>query len=54
MLRLICYRFSQAELSFKILSEQVRLQCPIDIPEEFIRNFALDQVDEHINNMLAS
>lgn len=48
------YRFSQAELSFKILSEQVRLQCPIDMPEEFIRNFALDQVDEHINNMLAS
>lgn len=48
------YRFSQAEFSFKILSEQLRLQCPIDIPEELIRNFVQDQVDENINKMLSS
>ena len=36
------YRFSQAELSFKIFSEQVKSQCPIDIPEDFVRNFVLD------------
>lgn len=48
------FRFSYAELSFKIFSEQVKAQCPIDIPEEFVRNFVLNQVDENLNNMLSS
>lgn len=48
------YRLSHAELAYKTFFEQVKLQCPIDIPEDFIRRFVLNQVDENINNMLLS
>ena len=39
---------------YKTFSEQVKSQCPIDIPEDFIRGYVLNKVDENINNMLSS
>ena len=48
------YRYSHAELMYKTFHEQVKAQCPIDVPECLIRDFVLNQVGEHINSMLLS
>lgn len=48
------YKYSHAELMFVLYKDILKHNCPLSIPDDFIRNFVLTKTEELIDNMLAS
>lgn len=48
------FRYAHAEQCFKNFSWMLKHKCPIEIPEHYVRQFVLKQVDELSEQMLSS
>ncbi len=48
------FRYAYAEQYFKCLSSIIKCKCQMEISEQFVRQFAIKQVDEQINTLLLS
>ena len=47
-------KYPHAELMYGIYKETLKYTCPISIPEDVVRKFVLEKVEEQIDTMLAS
>ena len=47
-------KYPHAEIMFGIYNEMLKHTCPFSIPENVVRNFVLEKVEEQIETMLSS
>ncbi len=48
------FRYAHAEQCYNYLSSILKCKCPIEIPEQYMRRFAVKQVDKQLNILFSS
>lgn len=48
------FRYSHAEIQFRVFNDKLKLKCPVSFPEHIVRDFVLSEVDNMINEKMDS